>query len=406
MKIVAGGVTHPEGFQAIGDHIGIKRKRKDLALLYSEISATVATVLTTNVIKAAPILWNQKVVEVNKSIKAIVINSGIANACTGDTGMKNAELMVKKTASCLGVEEKEVLVASTGIIGKQLPIEIISNGIEKIKPMLSNSVDAAHKAAEAIMTTDTFVKEIAVEVEIGGKTVKIGGMAKGSGMIHPNMATMLAFITTDLNISERLLEKALKESVEDSYNMISVDGDTSTNDMVAVLANGAVGNVQICEENKEYERFKEVFHYVNTYLAKQIVKDGEGATKILEVQVKGTATKEDAKKLAKSIIRSNLVKTALFGEDANWGRFIAALGYAGVDFDPAKISMGISSSVGTVLLMEKGNPIEFDEDRAKQILEEKELVITIHLEEGDQEATAWGCDLSYEYVRINGEYRT
>ncbi|EKE02223.1 MAG: hypothetical protein ACD_20C00410G0009 [uncultured bacterium] len=406
MKLLTGGITSPKGFQATGSHIGVKKRKKDLAILYSEVSAKAAAVFTTNVVKAAPVLWNKSIVDSKKPVQAIVINSGNANACTGEIGLKHAEEMAETLANCLKIKKDEVFVSSTGVIGVPLPMDIITRGIEQNYSSLSDRGDAARNAAEAILTTDTFVKEIAVEIEIDGKLVRIAGMAKGSGMIHPNMATMLAFITTDINISQILLDKALKDSVDDTYNMISVDGDTSTNDSVLVLANGLAGNAEITEEDENYALFNQALHHVNTYLAQQIIRDGEGATKFLEVQIKGAATKDTARKLCKSVIGSNLVKTAFFGEDANWGRVIAAMGYAGAHFDHAKLHMEFMSPAGSVTIMQDGRPVAFDEDQATSVLKEREIQILITLHDGQEHACAWGCDLSYEYVRINGEYRT
>jgi len=406
MQIIDGGVTSPKGFMANGSHVGIKKKKKDLSVIYTVFPAKGAAAFTTNVVKAAPVLWNQKIIHERGNIQAIVINSGNANACTGEKGMQDAMLMAKTAADALNLKTEEVLVASTGVIGVPMPMDIICPGIKQTIEGLGDSREAALMAAEAIMTTDTYPKEIAVSFTVQEKTVTIAGMAKGSGMIHPNMATMLSFITTDLNISYELLDKALKESIADSYNMISVDGDTSTNDMVIVLANGAAGNDLIEEENEDYEVFKKALHYVNSHLAKEIVRDGEGAGKFIEVQVKGTKTKEDARILAKSIITSNLVKTAFFGEDANWGRILCAMGYSGVQFDVNHVTIEFRSKAGKIALMEKGLPILFDEELALKILKEKDIQVIACLQEGEEEATAWGCDLSYEYVRINGDYRT
>ncbi|NLK21482.1 MAG: bifunctional ornithine acetyltransferase/N-acetylglutamate synthase [Epulopiscium sp.] len=406
MQIIDGGVTSPKGFKAAGNYIGVKKKRKDLSIVYSELPAKGAATFTTNVVKAAPVIWNQRIINSKGNIQAIVVNSGNANACTGEQGMIDTNSMAQTTANCLNLKKEEVLVASTGVIGVPLPMDIIHPGIEKTVTMLASSREASMEAAEAIMTTDTFSKEIAVTFSLGDKIVTIAGMAKGSGMIHPNMATMLSFITMDLNISGELLQKALSESIVDSYNMISVDGDTSTNDMVLVLANGAAGNDIIDKENREYEIFKKVFNYVNTYLAQQIVRDGEGAGKFLEVSVKGAKTKEDARILSKSIITSNLVKTAFFGEDANWGRILCAMGYSGVKFDTGKVTIQFVSEGGDITLIKEGIPLKFNEELAFEILHEKDIKIIAFLGEGNQEATAWGCDLSYEYVRINGDYRT
>jgi glutamate N-acetyltransferase/amino-acid N-acetyltransferase len=406
MKIIDGGITSPKAFKAAGNFIGIKKKKKDLSMVYSVVPAKGAATFTSNVVKAAPVLWNQQLISGSGNIQGIVVNSGNANACTGEQGMIDAQTMAQAMAECLNLKKEEVLVASTGVIGVPLPMDIICPGIKKTAQKLSQSREASKNAAEAIMTTDTFSKEIAVTFTLQGKTITIGGMAKGSGMIHPNMATMLSFITMDLNISQELLQKALKESIKDSYNMISVDGDTSTNDMVLVLANGAAGNPLINMENEDYYIFKEVFDYVNTYLAQQIVRDGEGAGKFLEVHVKGTKTKEDARIISKSIITSNLVKTAFFGEDANWGRILCAMGYSGVIFDTNKVTIQFVSNGGTITVMENGVPLAFNEDIAFEILHEKDINIIVLLKEGNEEAIAWGCDLSYEYVRINGDYRT
>lgn len=406
MPKIEGGITSPKGFKANGNFIGIKKKKKDLAVIYSEVPAKASATFTTNVVKAAPVLWNQKIINEKNNIQAIVINSGNANSCTGKRGMDDTILMAQTMAEALNLKKEEVLVASTGVIGIPLPMSIICPGIKKTVLGLKESREAAKLAAEAIMTTDTFSKEIAFTFTLNEKTVTIGGMAKGSGMIHPNMATMLSFITTDLNISQELLDKALKESIIDSYNMISVDGDTSTNDMVLVLANGASGNEMIVTENEDYEIFKEALNEVNTYLAKQIVIDGEGAGKFIQVNVIGAKTKEEARMLSKSIITSNLVKTAFFGEDANWGRILCAMGYSGVKFDIGKVTIQFLSKAGKIALMDNGVPLEFDEQLALNILHEKEIAIIVTINEGQEEATSWGCDLSYEYVRINGDKRT
>jgi len=404
IKEIIGGITAPKGFSATGAHIGLKKKKKDLTIIKSEVLATASGVFTKNLVKAAPVLWNQQIVK-NK-VGAIVINSGNANACTGELGFKHTEIMAQTLAECVNIKKEEIIVSSTGVIGVHLPIEIIIEGIKATVLTLETTREAAKRAAEGIITTDTYTKEIAVEIELNNQPVKIAGMAKGSGMIHPNMATMLSFVTTDADISKNMLDKALKDSMEDTYNMISVDGDTSTNDMVIVLANGMAQNSQIIEENENYFKFKSALDYVNKYLAKQIVNDGEGVTKVLEVLVKGASTKEDARKISKSVICSNLVKTAFFGEDANWGRVLCAAGYSGANFNPEKTSISFSSLGGEILLFINGEPIKFDEDKALQILKERKIQILISLQDGNSEATAWGCDLSYEYVKINGKYRT
>lgn len=404
IKEIVGSITAPKGFKATGAHIGLKKRKKDLTIIISEVPATASGVFTQNLVKAAPVLWNREAVK-NK-ISGIVVNSGNANACTGELGCKHAEIMAQTLAECIGSNKNQIIVSSTGVIGVHLPINKIVDGIKTLVPSLDSTREAAKCAAEGIITTDTYTKEIAIEIQIDGKPVIIAGIAKGSGMIHPNMATMLSFITTDIDISKGLLDKALKESSEDTYNMISVDGDTSTNDMVIALANGMAKNVPITEENENYFKFKTALDYVNKYLAKQIVNDGEGVTKVLEVVVKNAVTKEAARKIAKSVICSNLVKTAFFGEDANWGRILCAAGYSGANFNPDKTSISFSSLGGEITLFQNGEPIKFDEDKALQILKERKIQILISLQDGEAEATAWGCDLSYEYVKINGEYRT
>jgi len=406
IKTVKGGINAPKGFKSVGMHIGLKKSKKDLAVIFSETPAIAAAVYTTNTVKAAPILWCQKLTENKSKIRAIVVNSGNANACTGSHGYLHTEITAEAAAKFLGVQPNEVLVASTGVIGVPLPIETILSGLKKACPLISSGEQGALDAATAIMTTDTFPKEIAVEFEIDGKPVRIAGIAKGSGMIHPNMATMLAFITTDADITENMLELALSETVADTYNMISVDGDTSTNDMVAVLANSEADNTLIDKEDEKYFLFRDALYIVNRHLAQQIIKDGEGASKFLEVAVNGAVSQPDARLIAKSVISSSLVKTAFFGEDANWGRILCAMGYSGGYFDQSKTNITFESSAGTITLMRDGLPIKFDEVQAKKILKENEIRILINLADGDSQATAWGCDLSYEYVKINGEYRT
>ena len=406
MRTIEGGITAAKGFQAAGIDCGIKKKKKDLALIFSSTEANMAATFTTNIVKAAPVVWNKHLIENYSKGQAIIINSGVANACTGTEGEKNNLEMAEYTAKCLNIDKEKVFVASTGVIGKQLPMKTIKNGIDVIVPKLNDSDENARKAAEAIMTTDTFSKEIAIAVTIDEKTIHIGGMAKGSGMIHPNMATMLSFITTDCSISKELLQKALKDSIVDSYNMISVDGDTSTNDMVIVMANGVAGNNEIVEENNDYNIFKEALHYVNVFLAKSIATDGEGATKLLEVNVKGAKSKQDARMLSKTVIESSLVKTAIFGEDANWGRIICAMGYSGVTFDTEDVEVHLISSKGDIKIVEKGVGTGYDETKASYVLSDKNIKINVILHEGSEEATAWGCDLSYDYVKINADYRT
>jgi glutamate N-acetyltransferase / amino-acid N-acetyltransferase len=407
IHVTDGGVGTPTGFMAAGVHAGIKKRKKDIAVVYSKTPAIAVAAFTTNTVKAAPVLWSEQVIKSQGNVQAIIVNSGNANACTGSTGMNHAVSMAETAAYELNLDKNTVIVSSTGIIGVPLPIETVCAGIHTVCQELSNSAEASMMAAEAIMTTDTFIKQVAVSVEIEGQMVTIGGMAKGSGMIHPNMATMLSFITTDANISRALLDELLKETVKDSYNMISVDGDTSTNDMVVVLANGCAKNHTITQKgNEAYARFSAAFRYVNTFLAKQIVRDGEGASKVIEVCVTGAKSTSDAKKLVKSVITSNLVKTAFFGEDANWGRILAAMGYSGAEFDTNKVTISFKSNAGSILLMRNSEPLQFDETIALEILKESDIHVDIKLQDGEGIATGWGCDLSYEYVRINGDYRT
>lgn len=396
----------PKGFQAAGEHVGLKKKRKDLALLVSEVPAEFAVALTTNVVKAAPILWNQYLDNAAGKVKAIVVNSGNANSCTGVAGVEHTKRMAEKTAACINASAEQVLVASTGVIGVPLPIDKVEAGIEMLAPKLASTADAGLNATHAIMTTDQFAKYCHVQLEIDGKNVILTGIAKGSGMIHPNMATMLSFLLTDANISKNLLKKALLDSVKTTYNMISVDGDTSTNDMVAILANAQAGHAEICEGSPEWETFVSALEAVNTFLAKCIARDGEGATKLLTVTVKGSKNVEEAQKLSKSVVSSNLVKTAMFGQDANWGRIVAALGYGGVKFDPAKVSVELASEAGRLALLHSGEPCSFSESFALEVMKRKDIEVLIDLHDGLSKATAWGCDLTYDYVRINGAYRT
>lgn len=408
MNIIDGGVTSPKGFKAAGTRAGIKagKTNKDMAMIYSEVPAATAGTFTRNVVKAAPVLWDKKVVEEEKIAQAVIVNSGVANACTGDEGYQDAKKMAELTAQALNVNENQVLVASTGVIGFTLPMDVIATGIDKLKDMISESRESAADAATAIMTTDTHKKEIAVEFEIAGTKVTMGAMCKGSGMIHPNMGTMLGFITTDADIDQALLSKALKETIEDTFNMVSVDGDTSTNDTVVILANGMAGNAKITSEGADYETFKQVLKEVNTYLAKQIAADGEGATRLFQVDVVGAPDKETAKVLAKSIVTSNLTKCAVYGQDANWGRILCAMGYSGAQFDPYKVDIVISSEKGDIKLVENGKATAFDEELATEILSPSVVIATADIKSGDEKATAWGCDLTYDYVKINADYRS
>ena len=408
MKIIKGGICAPKGFLASATEANIKYKnRTDMAMIFSKVPAISAGTYTTNLVKAAPVLWDRKITDSETYVNAIVINSGIANACTKDEGMEYCKQSAKKAASELGVEENSILLASTGVIGMQLPIEKICAGIESLSNSLEQSENAANEAAKAIMTTDTVSKEIAIEFEISGKTVKMGAMCKGSGMIHPNMCTMLGFITTDVNISKELLLKALREDVVDTFNMVSVDGDTSTNDSLIILANGLADNEKIaCESSEEYKVFKSNLNFITTSLSKMIAGDGEGATALFEVVVEGAKTKETARTLAKSVVTSSLTKAAIFGHDANWGRILCALGYSGEKFNPDNMEIYFESENGKILIYKDGVSVGFDEEKATKILSAKEVRALVKLNMGDFSATAWGCDLTFDYVKINADYRS
>ncbi|MCI5995840.1 MAG: bifunctional ornithine acetyltransferase/N-acetylglutamate synthase [Blautia sp.] len=406
MNIIQGGVTAAKGFRAIGIHAGIKKEKKDMAMIVSEIPCVAAGTFTTNVVKAAPVKWDQNIVYHHPSAQAVVVNSGVANACTGEEGYGYCLETAKKAAELLGISETEVLVASTGVIGQQIPIDIIKKGIGTMVPILSASAEAGTLAAESIMTTDTVKKEVAVQIQLGGKTVTVGGMCKGAGMIHPNMCTMLSFVTTDAAISKEMLQKALSADVKDTYNMISVDGDTSTNDTVLLLANGLAENPEITEENEDYHIFAEALNYVNTELAKKMAGDGEGATALFEVKVIGAETKEQAVTLSKSIVTSNLTKAAIYGHDANWGRILCAMGYSGAQFDPEKVDLYFESAAGKLKIIENGVSTGYSEEEATRILSEKAVTAIADVKMGDESATAWGCDLTYEYIKINADYRS
>ncbi|MDO4601075.1 MAG: bifunctional glutamate N-acetyltransferase/amino-acid acetyltransferase ArgJ [Eubacteriales bacterium] len=407
MKEIKGGVTAAKGFQAASAAAEIKYKgRTDMAMIYSTVPCKAAGTFTTNVVKAAPVKWDQKVVYEQPYAQAVICNSGIANACTGEEGYGYCKETADAAAEILNISPNSVLVASTGVIGMQVPVEKIKNGVKMMAPVLSGEISAGTDAAKAIMTTDTVHKEVAVEIEIGGKTVTIGGMCKGSGMIHPNMCTMLGFVTTDISISKELLMEALKDDVKDTYNMISVDGDTSTNDTVLLLANGMAGNEEITEKNQDYETFKKALNYVNTTLSKKIAGDGEGATALFEVKVIGAATKEEAVILSKSVVTSSLTKAAIYGHDANWGRILCALGYSGVSFDPEKVDLYFESRAGKIKIIENGVSTGYSEEEATRILSEDEVTAIADMKMGDAFATAWGCDLTYDYVKINADYRS
>ena len=407
MKQITGGVTAAKGFQAASTAAGIKYKdRKDMAMIYSEVPCVAAGTFTTNIVKAAPVKWDQNVVYNQENAQAVVVNAGIANACTGEEGMGYCKATAEKVAELLKVPAEQVLVASTGVIGKQLPMDRICAGIDMMVPALDGSIKSGHNAALAIMTTDTHEKEIAVEFEVDGKIVTIGGMCKGSGMIHPNMCTMLSFVTTDVAISKELLQDALSADVADTYNMISVDGDTSTNDTCLLLANGLAGNTPITEKNADYEAFVKALNFVNEYLAKQMAGDGEGATALFEVKVVGAETKEQAKVLSKSVITSSLTKAAIYGHDANWGRILCAMGYSGANFDPEKVDLFFESAAGRLQIIENGVAVDYSEEEATKILSEDYVTAIADIKMGEATATAWGCDLTYDYVKINADYRS
>ena len=407
MEIITGGVTAAKGFLAAGVEAGIKyQNRKDMAMVYSKTPCRAAGVFTTNVVKAAPVLWDKEVVESEWEAQAIVVNSGIANACTGKLGYEYCRETAGAAADALEISPQSVLICSTGVIGMQLPMEKMTEGVRMLAKAIKPGEEAGTDAAKAIMTTDTRNKQVAVKVTIGGKEVTIGGMCKGSGMIHPNMCTMLAFVTTDVNISKKLLQEALSADVQDTFNMVSVDGDTSTNDTLLVLANGQAGNHEITEKGADYDTFVEALHYVNETLAKKIAGDGEGATALFEGKVIHADNKEDAKTLAKSVITSSLTKAALFGHDANWGRILCALGYSGAKFDPEAIELYLESSAGKILIFKDGMAADYSEEEATRILSCSEVTALVDMKMGEAKATAWGCDLTYDYVKINADYRS
>ena len=403
MEIIKGGVCAATGFTAGGIHCGIRKNKtkKDLALIFSEKKAAAAAVYTTNLVKGAPLVVTKNHIA-DGFAQAVICNSGNANTCNAN-GIEIAEGMSKLVAETMNINESDVVVASTGVIGQPLDIEPIKNGMENLKNSLGNN---SQDAAEGIMTTDTVLKEIAVSFTVGGKECKIGGIAKGSGMIHPNMATMLVFITTDCAISPKMLQKALSTDIKNTFNMVSVDGDTSTNDMVTVLANGMAGNEEITCDGEDFNTFMKALNTITVHLCRMIAGDGEGATKLLECQVNGAKTENIAKTVAKSVICSSLTKAAMFGADANWGRVLCAIGYSGADVDVTKIDVLFISDKGEILVCKNGAGVEFSEEKAKEILLEKEIITKIELNDGDSSATAWGCDLTYEYVKINGDYRT
>ena len=402
-----GGVTAAKGFKAASIAAEIKYKnRTDMAMVYSDVPCLAAGTFTSNVVKAACVLWDKEIVETKDFAQAVVVNSGIANACTGKEGFDACRKTAEAVESALGVPAESCLVASTGVIGMQLPVDKLVKGVDGMAKILADTKEAGSDAAKAIMTTDTIPKEVAVTFEVGGKTVTLGGMSKGSGMIHPNMCTMLGFLTTDLSIEKSLLQEALSDVVQDTFNMITVDGDTSTNDTLLILANGLAENEKITEKGADYEAFVNALYYVCEFLAKKMAGDGEGATKLFEAKVVNAKNKEDARALSRAIVASNLSKAAIYGCDANFGRFLCAMGYSGAEFDQNDVELFFESKEGRLQVFDKGTPIVFDEDVATKILGAKEVTIFVDMHEGDTEATAWGCDLTYDYVKINADYRS
>ncbi|MDE7220869.1 MAG: bifunctional ornithine acetyltransferase/N-acetylglutamate synthase [Oscillospiraceae bacterium] len=404
---ISGGVCAAQGFRAAGLHVGVKThntSKKDLGLIVSDVPCTAAAMFTKNVVKAAPIHVTKAHLAQGK-VRAIIANSGNANACAPQ-GEENAEKMCAAAAKAIGCTPEEVLVASTGVIGQTLKVDVIENGVPELYGLLEHSAAGSDGAAHAIMTTDTVKKEFAGEVIIGGKEVHIGGIAKGSGMIHPNMGTMLCFITTDCAISQEMLQEALQEVVHTTFNRISVDGDTSTNDTCCILANGMASNKEITEKNDNYVDFVMKLHEICYLLARSMAKDGEGAKHLITCTVRGAASEEQAETISKSVISSTLTKAAIFGCDANWGRVLCAMGYSGEKFDPEKVDVAFASDAGEILVCQQGRGLSFDEDLAKKILTEDEVDIEITMAEGDESCTCWGCDITYDYIKINGDYRT
>lgn len=404
---INGGVTAPKGFLASGLNAGIKNQtKKDMAMVFSSTPCAAAGVFTSNLVKAAPVKWDKEIVTTSPYVQAVVVNSGIANACTGAEGLGYCADTAAEAASALNIPKTAVLVASTGVIGKQLPIDKIKSGVTALSKVLGSSREDAKLAAEAIMTTDTKSKEVACTLELGGKQVTVAGMCKGSGMIHPNMCTMLCFVTTDVAISHELLQKALSDDVVDTFNMISVDGDTSTNDTVLVMANGQAENTPITKEGEDYKTFCEALHFIMLELSKKIAGDGEGCTCLFEATVIGAKDKNQARTIAKSVVCSSLTKAAVFGHDANWGRILCAMGYSGAQFDPEVVDIWLESKAGTIKIVENGIATDYSEETATKILSEEEVIAKMDIKEGNETATAFGCDLTYEYVKINGDYRS
>lgn len=407
MKRIQGGAASAKGFEAASAAAAIKYQgRDDMALIYSTTMCNAAGTFTSNIVKAAPVVWDREIIEKYGTAQAVVINSGIANACTGAQGYTYCLETAEKAAAELNIKPESILVASTGVIGMQLPMEKLEQGIAMLVPTKKHSAEAGSAAAAAIMTTDTKKKEVAFAFELGGKEVVIGGMCKGSGMIHPNMCTMLAFITTDIAISKEMLLKALRDTVKDTYNMVSVDGDMSTNDTALLLANGQAGNPEIVSDDDDYKTFCKALYEVNKELARKMAGDGEGAEALLEVKITGAADKEQAVMMAKAVVSSNLVKTAIAGHDANWGRILCAMGYSGACFDPEKVDLSFESDAGRIMIMEGGKATAYSEVEATKILSEPEITVTADVHAGDAHATAWGCDLTHGYIDINADYRS
>ena len=408
IKQIDGGVTAAAGFSTWGLRAGIKpgKTNRDMALIRTSAPATAAGVFTLNRVKAAPVKWDAEIIKSGSTVSAVVVNTGFANACTGEEGAMNAEATASLAASLLGVNKENVLVASTGVIGGQLPMDAIENGVRMLVPALTTGIEADSLAAEAIMTTDTRPKKIAFEFELGGKLCHMGGMCKGSGMIHPNLGTMLCFITTDVSIDKALLQRTLAEIADDTFNMVSVDGDTSTNDSVLVLANGLSGAVEIKSEGADYDVFREALYETLKYLSMRIAEDGEGATKLFEVTVNGAATKQDARMLAKSVVTSSLTKAAVYGRDANWGRILCAMGYSSANFDPEAVDISFVSANGTLQIVKDGVATDYSEEKATEILSADKVTALINVHDGEFTATAWGCDLTHGYVDINADYRS
>lgn len=407
MEQIKGGVTAAQGFEAASCEANIKYSgRTDMAMVFSKEPCECAGTFTSNVVKAACVQWDMQIVESGKPMHAVVINSGIANACTGKEGFDACEASARAVEDSLKVPYDSVAVASTGVIGMQLPVDKLVKGINFMSKTLDDSLEAGTAASKAIMTTDTVNKEVAVSFMAGGKKVTLGGMSKGSGMIHPNMCTMLAFITTDLSIDKVLMQEALREVVADTFNMITVDGDTSTNDSLILMANGLAGNDKITAKDEDYKSFKEALFFVCRFLARKMASDGEGATKLFEAKVVNAKSKEDARTLSRAIVGSNLSKAAIYGCDANFGRFLCAMGYSGAQFDQNDVELFFESRAGRLQVFDRGTPIDFDEDFAVKIMKEDEVTVFVDMHEGEAEAAAWGCDLTYDYVKINADYRS